>query len=152
MGDLNIRCDKTGDKEPKDSVNKANKKALNKFLKSANYSILLDSDTIQNDNHWTFRFPGGGQSVPDYILYPTSQKQNIHNYKVNWATNCGSYHAMQTFNLKTNGQLKPNFWNTETFESTKWDDSNSDNFKSAINNYPLGDLNTKQNLEKEALV
>ena len=35
MGDLNIRCDKTGDKEPKDSVNKANNKALNKFLKSS---------------------------------------------------------------------------------------------------------------------
>jgi hypothetical protein len=151
MGDLNIRYNKTGDKEPFDSVNKANKKALTKFLKSANYSILLDSNSTLNDNHWTFRFPGGGQSVPDYILYPTSQTKNIHNYKVNWATNCGSYHAMQTFNLKTNGQLKPNFWNTETFESTKWDDSNSDNFKSAINNYPLGDLTTKQNLEDEAL-
>ena len=76
MGDLNIRCDKTGDKEPKDRVNKANKKALNKFLKSANYSILLDSDTIQNDNHWTFKFPGGGQSVPDYILYPDRKQKH----------------------------------------------------------------------------
>ena len=68
MGDLNIRYNKTGDKEPIDSVNKANKKALTKFLKSANYSILLDSNLTLNDNHWTFRFPGGGKSVPDYIL------------------------------------------------------------------------------------
>jgi hypothetical protein len=113
MGDLNIRCDKTGDKAPNDSVNKANIKALNKFLKSANYSILLDSNMIQNDNHWTFRFPGGGQSIPDYILYPTSHMKNISNYKINWAINCGSYHAMQTFNLKINGLIKPNFWNTE---------------------------------------
>ena len=58
---------------------------------------------------------------------------------------------MQTFNLKINGLIKPNFWNTETFESTIWDDSNSDKFKSAINDYPIGDLTTKQNLEKEAL-
>ncbi len=40
MGD---RYNKTGDKEPNDSVNRANKKALTKLLKSANYSILLDS-------------------------------------------------------------------------------------------------------------
>ncbi len=44
MGDLNIRCNKTGDKEPIDSVNKAN----TKFLKSANYSILLDSNSTPN--------------------------------------------------------------------------------------------------------
>jgi hypothetical protein len=49
----------------------------------------------------------------------------------------------QTFNLKTHGQLKPNFWNTETFDS--------ETFKSAINNFLIGDLSTKQNLEKEAL-
>ena len=118
MGDLNIRYNKTGDLEPKDSVNKANIKALTKFLKNANYSFLVEPTTILNNNHWTFKFPGGGQSVPDYILYPTSQERNIHNYEVNWATNCGSYHAMQTFNLKTHGQIKPNFWNTEKVDST----------------------------------
>ncbi len=49
MGDLNIRYNKTVDKEQYDCVNKANKTALTKFLKSANYSILLDSNTILNE-------------------------------------------------------------------------------------------------------
>ena len=36
-------------------------------------------------------------------------------------------------------------------DSTLWDESNSEKFKTAINNYTLGDLTTKQSLEAEAL-
>ena len=112
----------------------------------------MDTNSILEDNHWTFKFPGGGQSVPDYIIYPSSHTKIVQNYNVNWATNCGSYHAMQTFNLITHGQIKPNFWEIETIESTHWDDSTSEKFKSALINYQLGDISTKQNLEKEALI
>ena len=152
MGDLNIRYNKTGDKQPKESVNTTNKQALKKLLKSTNSSILMDINSILKDNHWTFKFPGGGQSVPDYIIYPTSHTKLVQNYNVNWATNCGSYHAMQTFNLITHGQIKQNFWEIETTESTYWDDSTSKKFKTALINYQLGDISTKQNLEKEAMI
>ncbi len=63
-----------------------------------------------------------------------------------WFLSCDA-----NFQPKNSWKIKPNFWNTETFESAKWDDSNSETFKTVINNYPIGDLYFKQNLEYEAL-
>jgi hypothetical protein len=51
---------------------------------------------------------------------------------------------MQTFNLITHGQIKPHFWEIETIESTQWDDSTSEKFKSALINHQLGDISTNK--------
>ena len=151
MGDLNTRSTMTGDKQTGDHTNKMCENQLNKLIDKANLKLAKNKTLITKDEHWTYKGPVGGLSVPDYILYSTEIRQSVRNYRLSWEANCDSYHAMQIITIQMIKPIGPSFWKQETINRTSWHDKNITEYKKQLPPYEMGTIQTIQELNKKSL-
>ena len=132
MGDLNTKSTMTGDKQIDDHTNKMCEHQLNKLIDKANLKQAKNKTIITNNEHWTYKGPVGGLSVPDYILYSKEIRQSVRNYRLSWEANCDSYHAMQIITIQMIKPIGPSLWKQETINRTSWHDKNITEYKTTI--------------------
>ncbi len=101
-----------------DRTNKMCGNQLNKLIDKANLKLPKDKTLITNDEHWTYKGPVGGLSVPDYILYSREITKSVRSYRLSWEANCDSYRAMQIITIRMKKALGPSFWKQETINRT----------------------------------
>ncbi len=65
----------------------------------ANLKMAKNKTMIDKQEHWTYKGPVGGLSVPDYILYSREITIAVSNYP--GKPNCDSYHAMQIITISS---------------------------------------------------
>ena len=152
MGDLNTRSDMTGDNQPKDKTNTMCVKQLNQLIDKANLKMAKNKTMINKQEHWTYKGPVGGLSVPDYILYSREISKAVSNYRLSWEANCDSYHAMQIITIQMKTTLGPSFWNQEKPTRTSWYDANITEYKQQLTPYQMGAITTKQELKQQSLI
>jgi hypothetical protein len=108
----------TGDNQTEGKINTMCVKQLNQLTTKKNKTM------ISKQEHWTYKGPVGGLSVPDYILYSREITKAVSNYRLSWEANCDSYHAMQIITIQMKTTLGPSFWNQEKPTRTSWYDAN----------------------------
>ena len=129
MGDFNIRSPITGDNGQHDSIHKANAKHLKKFLRKTDLTVARNQDHVNNNTHWSFHGPRGGDSIPYYIMYPLSNSTSFHDYRIHPQNNCGSYHYMQTIILDSDFEDTTKFWKSDSKSNTTWKQENIIKYK-----------------------
>ena len=118
----------------------------------ANLKMAKNKTMISKQEHWTYKGPVGGLSVPDYILYSREITNAVSNYRLSWEANCDSYHAMQIITIQMKTTLGPSFWNQEKPTRTSWYEATITEYKQQLTPYQMGAITTKQELKQQSLI